>query len=223
MGLINFGIPERETEYLKSALNLKVFAEGGTYRGGTAQKMSRKFSKVFTIEKSDAMYEQSKEKLSSIENVTMLKGDTRDHLHNILNENDDILFWLDAHWSGGETYGQNDQCPLISELEIIFSYEKNQVILIDDARLFLAPPPSPHCINQWPSLLDIIKAIPAGRDVVVFEDVIFIYPLNIELEFKSFLQTIITDEWQSGSHVNKTTFLQGMKNALVALKDGRIL
>lgn len=38
MGLVNFGIPDRETEYLKSALNLNVFVEGGTYRGGTAKR-----------------------------------------------------------------------------------------------------------------------------------------------------------------------------------------
>ena len=53
-------------EYLKSALNLNVFVEGGTYRGGTAQKMSHTFNKVITIEKSDAMYKQAKEKIISI-------------------------------------------------------------------------------------------------------------------------------------------------------------
>ncbi|BDZ73130.1 hypothetical protein GCM10025856_08490 [Methylophaga marina] len=199
MGLVNFGIPDRETEYLKSALNLNVFVEGGTYRGGTAQKMSHTFNKVITIEKSDAMYEQAKEKLSSIENITMLKGDTREHLHHILKENDNILFWLDAHWSGGETYGENDECPLISELEIIFSYEKNHVILVDDARCFLSPPPKPHNYNNWPSLIDIMHVLPRDWEMAVFEDVIYIFPHTVSLGFKKLLQDLITHQSKSSS------------------------
>ncbi len=78
----------------------------------------------------------------------------------ILNQNDNILFGLYAHWSGGETYGEDDECPLLDELEIIFGYDKNYAILIDDARLFLAPPPHPHNIQAWPSLTDILRILP---------------------------------------------------------------
>lgn len=38
MGIVNFGIPVKETEFLQKTLGLDVFVETGTYWGGTAKK-----------------------------------------------------------------------------------------------------------------------------------------------------------------------------------------
>ncbi|MCP8689373.1 hypothetical protein [Marinobacterium sedimentorum] len=194
MGLINFGVPEKEVCYLEKTLNLNVFVEGGTYLGGTAKIMSSSFKTVYTIEKSEEMFKKAEKNLSSFSNVIMLKGDTREHLHSILEQNDNILFWLDAHWSGGLTYGKYDECPLIDELEIIFTYNKNYIVMIDDARLFLAPPPCPHDFMEWKTLVDIVKSMPEGWDLIVYEDVIYLFPDKISAEFKAFLQKKITDK-----------------------------
>jgi hypothetical protein len=205
MGIVNFGTPEEETDFLKNNMGLDVFVEGGTYKGGTAKNMSEKFNKVYTIEKSDVMFDLAKENLKNNKNIVMLKGDTREHLRNIIAENDNILFWLDAHWSGGDTYGATDECPLVEELNIIFEYNKNHVVLIDDARLFLAPPPSPHNFKNWQSLTDICKTLPDDWQMVVFEDVIYLYPNIINDEFKAYLQSKIT------SAINKKTLRQKIK------------
>jgi hypothetical protein len=210
MGLINFGVPEEEIEFLKHVMKLDVFVEGGTYKGGTAKSMGKKFRKIFTIEKSDIMFEIAKENLKDTNNITLLKGDTREHLDSIIANNENILFWLDAHWSGGDTYGEEDECPLIEELDIIFKYQKNYVILIDDARLFLAPPPYPHNYNNWQSLTDIMKVIPESWELIEFEDVIYLFPKEINNEFKSFLQSIITKQHQN----NINPLLQRILNKL---------
>ena len=210
MGLINFGVPEEEIEFLKHVMKLDVFVEGGTYKGGTAKSMGKKFRKIFTIEKSDIMFEIAKENLKDTNNITLLKGDTREHLDSIIGNNENILFWLDAHWSGGDTYGEEDECPLIEELDIIFKYQKNYVILIDDARLFLAPPPYPHNFNNWQSLTDIMKAIPESWELIEFEDVIYLFPKEINNEFKSFLQSIVTKQHQN----NINPLLQRILNKL---------
>jgi hypothetical protein len=210
MGLINFGVPEEEIEFLKHVMKLDVFVEGGTYKGGTAKSMGKKFRKIFTIEKSDIMFEIAKENLKDTNNITLLKGDTREHLDSIITNNENILFWLDAHWSGGDTYGEEDECPLIEELDIIFKYQKNYVILIDDARLFLAPPPYPHNYNNWQSLTDIMKVIPESWELIEFEDVIYLFPKEINNEFKSFLQSIITKQHQN----NINPLLQRILNKL---------
>ena len=223
MGLINFGVPEKETEYLKESLNLDVFVEGGTYKGGTAKSMSEKFKKVYTIEKSDAMFDIAKENLKDIENITMLKGDTREHLHSIMENNDNILFWLDAHWSGGDTYGEEDECPLIEELEVIFKYNKNYVILIDDARLFLAPPPYPHKLENWPSLTDIINIMPDNWELVEFEDVIYLFNNQQSSSFKLFIQEIVTERWTEFGRDNKGSFSKGVKIAIRGLLNGKLL
>lgn len=186
-------------------MGLDVFVEGGTYKGGTAKKMSDKFRKVYTIEKSDVMFKEAEQNLKDIPNVTMLKGDTREHLKNVLDNNDNILFWLDAHWSGGDTYGQEDECPLIEELEIIFDYPKNYVILIDDARLFLAPPPYPHNFRNWKSMKDIFNSIPQNWSLIEYEDVIYLYPIKIEEKLKDFIQKDITEKMKYKTNVS---FLQ---------------
>jgi hypothetical protein len=185
--------------------------------------MSEKFNKVYTIEKSDIMFDLAKNNLKNIENVVMLKGDTRDHLRNILEENDNILFWLDAHWSGGDTYGEVDQCPLIEELKIIFEYNKNYVILIDDARLFLAPPPTPHKIDSWPSLTDISNIIPDTWEMIEFEDVFYLYNKDkIGQKFKLFLQELVTKKWVNHGVCIKPYFVKGLKIAVLGLMKGNI-
>lgn len=204
MGIINFEVPEKKVKYLKEILNLQIFVEGGTYVGDTALKMSKIFDRVYNIEKSDAMFNIAMEKLKNISNVFMLKGDTRDHLRDIISNNDNILYWLDAHWSGGLTYGENDECPLLDELEIIFSYDRNQVILIDDARLFLAPPPKPHNFVNWPTIMDIVEKVQKNFKITIYEDVIFLYKSEVDPMFRKFLQDEITKEWQNQ---NKFTFI----------------
>lgn len=65
-------------------MNLDVFVEGGTYKGGTAKEMSKHFNKVYTIENSFEMHKIAQQNLSGISNVTLLKGDTRSALPEII-------------------------------------------------------------------------------------------------------------------------------------------
>lgn len=215
MGIINFGLPIKKVNYLKNFFDLSIFVEGGTYIGLTAYEQSKNFKKVYTIEKSKKMIEISKKRLDGINNIIQLNGDTRDHLKKILSNNDNILFWLDSHWSGGETYGKNDECPLLDELRIIFNSSlKNFVILIDDARLFLSPPPLPHKISNWPNIRQIFNLIPSSHDVLVSEDVIFIFPKSIE--FLKFIQNKNTEEWQKLSSIS---FFSRILKTLVFIKN----
>ncbi|WP_052813147.1 hypothetical protein [Desulfonatronum thioautotrophicum] len=215
MGIINFGVPFDFVDFLKEKLGLQVFAEGGTFKGGTANKMSNIFKKVYTIEKSNVMFDISTQNLSSKDNVILLKGDTRYHLKQILNDNDNILFWLDAHWSGGDTYGQEDECPLLEELDLIFKCtEKNYVVLIDDARLFLAPPPLPHDFSKWPTIQDIIHVIPSNFKVTILDDVMYVYPNKINHDFKHLAQQKATEAWKEYGKNNEDRFFKGCKIAV---------
>jgi hypothetical protein len=199
MGVLRFGMPEQEVLFLQHKLGLKVFVEGGTYTGGTAVKASKIFASVFTIEKSEQMYEIAKKNLAGIENITLLRGDTRFHIDTISSQNDSLLYWLDAHWSGEDTYGAQDECPLVDELGAIFKYCRKCAILIDDARLFLAPPPKPHVFGNWPTLTDIVKVMPDGWELIEYEDVIYLIPEEIKLEFRAFLQEDVTRKWLMSS------------------------
>lgn len=188
MGIHRFGAPWDEIRYLAGEMSLQTFVEGGTFKGETAREAARRFPRVITIERSDAMFAVAREALSACDNVHLLQGDTRTHLPAIAATNDRILYWLDAHWSGGETYGRGDECPLLEELRPIFASGRDCAILVDDARLFMGPPPKPHAVDQWPTLKEIVEAIPDDWQLIVHEDVVYLLPRDVALGFRQFLQ-----------------------------------
>ncbi len=182
MGIVHFGIPEEETRWLCDALGLDTAVETGTYKGETARLLGTFNRKVYTIEKSETMAGIARQTLSGFDHVRLLQGDTREHLPGLVATNDNILFWLDAHWCGGMTYGAEDECPLLEELHCIFeSNVTNCAILIDDARLFTSPPPLPHAYHQWPTLKEIVQVVPDAYQVYVLNDVIYILPDTMEV------------------------------------------
>jgi hypothetical protein len=90
------------------------------------------------------------------------------------------VFWLDGHWSAGETAGEEDECPLLGELNLI-SKREGDVILIDDARYFLSPPGKPHNPDKWPTISDIVKLLDTPdnkRYIQIVDDVIFAVPYD---------------------------------------------
>lgn len=189
MGMVKFGVPEKITLQLRDLTGATVFVETGTYQGGTARWAANHFEKVFTVEQSQSLFNQYSQHLADIHNVTALCGDSRLLLQGILEEigNHKAIFWLDSHWFGGETAGQSDQCPLLGELACLRE-RSGDVLLIDDARLFLAAPPMPHDVAQWPDIGEVIRALPnegRGLCVQVADDVIFVVankaPINTQL------------------------------------------
>lgn len=111
------------------------------------------------------------------------EGSSRVVLPQIIDRTIPTLYWLDGHWSGGVTGGADDQCPIIAELTAIADGHPDDCILIDDARLFLAPPPPPHSREQWPTYRQIEDAILAQRpsfSVMVAHDVIVAVPKRAE-------------------------------------------
>ena len=69
------------------------------------------------------------------------------------------LFWLDTHWCSSNSYGEEDQCPLMKEIEIINTSKADSIILIDDARLFLSPPPLPNSSHFYPGIAEVIEKL----------------------------------------------------------------
>ena len=180
MGMVRFGIPEKITLELRDLSGATVFIETGTYQGDTARWAANHFDRVITIERSKSLFDEYSEGLANLHNVSALCGDSRQLLPSILEEigEEKALFWLDSHWFGGETAGQDDQCPLLGELACLKG-RRGDVLLVDDARLFLAAPPMPHDVAQWPDIGQVIRALPnEGKElcVQVADDVIFVTP-----------------------------------------------
>lgn len=204
------GIPEEIALFIKKKTNINHFVETGTFRGGTAVWASQNFAIVDTIEFSEKIYRETCQAFRDVKNINFILGDSRLILKQIINKAiNPILFWLDAHWCSLGSYGEKDQCPLLAELEIINASAINHFILIDDARLFMAPPPLPNLISHYPDINKIISRSP-NKFLTIYEDVIFLLPHTFEEEFSVFLQEKTTKDWESyGERIN---FEQARKN-----------
>jgi hypothetical protein len=180
MGLVTLGPPDEIVLELAKLNNATVFVETGTFHGGTTRWASGHFNSVYTVEKSESIFALNNKELSKLKGVKPLLGDSRELLPRILAEIGDhkTIFWLDGHWSGGETAGSDDECPLLGELACL-SKRKEDIILIDDARLFLSVPPLPHKPSDWPTIPDVIDVLSGSRDrpfIQIIDDIIFAIP-----------------------------------------------
>lgn len=120
-----------------------IFVESGTLEAETTINLQQYFDKVHTVELSEKYYNLSKEKINElgIENVSIHFGDTIDILPQLLSSlsnEDKCIFFLDGHWSSGDTAKGRKDCPLIEECKSIDSLYLSEkgIIIIDDYRLF---------------------------------------------------------------------------------------
>jgi hypothetical protein len=191
MGNVTFGVPEDLALALKQALNANVFIETGTYKGNTAQWASRNFLKVHTIEFDEDRYHKTLARISNTidgSNINMWLGNSKYVLPKILKDiNEPVIFWLDAHGTFvlDKPQTEDDEIPIMDELDVIIKWQKTKqkecVILIDDARLFLNPPPIEKGYHPefWPNYDNVIDFVDIhlGNEYWVgnWKDVIVIY------------------------------------------------
>lgn len=118
----------------------KYFIETGTNRGfGIGRAMySGMFEEFYSIELAPHLYEYCKTLYADYKNVKLFLGDSRVVLPQILaNISAPATFWLDGHYSSGETARGLTNNPILGELECIKNhFLKNHTIMIDDAKLF---------------------------------------------------------------------------------------
>jgi hypothetical protein len=181
MGLVRWGPPQELITQLRDAFAVNTFVETGTYRADTAMWAAKLFDNVVTVEGSEKVFKFAANRLRNLPNIKALHGDTRALLPGILQAlTRPAIFWLDAHWTGGPTYAhEGEECPLLGELKLVTRSPLHHFLLIDDARLFLAPPPHPFQASHWPSIEQVFAAIhdgPHPYHIVVFEDVIIALP-----------------------------------------------
>ena len=201
MGIVQMGPPQEIVLLLQQNYGIRNFVETGTFRGGTAAWAASHFTKVITIEGSDSVYRDVQPVLTARSNVESLFGDTREVLPQVIAQLDgDAIFWLDSHWCGMDSFGSSDQCPLLKELEALQQFAHVPYVLIDDARLFLSPPPLPNQRNQWPAIDDVIqslKRIDPHSYLVVFDDVIASVPAEARELLAEHIQQRNTERWQA--------------------------
>jgi hypothetical protein len=115
--------------------------ETGTYMGYTTKGLSEVAFQVFSLEPSPIYYQMATEKLLYAKNVKIVNQSSETGLSGVLElipDGSHVNFWLDGHYSAGNTYLGENHCPVKQELEVIEPRLKSLTvqIFIDDFRLF---------------------------------------------------------------------------------------
>ena len=154
--------------------SLRTLVETGTYRGDMVEAMRREFDRVISIELSAPLAAAARERFRNAANVTIEQGDSGTVLPRILASLEGpALFWLDGHWSGGETARGERDTPVLAELEHLFADPRpGHVVLVDDARLFDGIAGYPTIEN----LKDLVRRRRPEWRVSVADDVIRLEP-----------------------------------------------
>jgi hypothetical protein len=152
----------------------RIFIETGTFLGEMVDAVYPLFSRVYSIELADRFFREARHYFRSLPQVTIVQGDSGSRLPELLSSiNEPVLFWLDGHYSGGDTGHGTQSSPIDAELRAIISHPvKNHVILVDDARCFTGS-------NGYPTLRavhDLVRPEERGLCMEVRDDIIRIYP-----------------------------------------------
>jgi hypothetical protein len=141
-----------------------VLVETGTYRGEMVEAVKHVFETIYSIELDDTLYAQAQANLARMSHIHVIHGDSAEVLPALIGKIDQtILFWLDAHYSGGVTARGREDSPIRQELLNILNRSANEpVILIDDARLFTGE-------SGYPTLDELRQFVLEKRPGWVFE------------------------------------------------------
>ena len=133
---------------------IPIFIETGTYLGDTVSALRYSFQEIYSIELDEKLAQRAKNIFKKYKHIHILQGDSAKILPKILEDiKKPILFWLDAHYSGGITAKGEKENPILEELQIILDYwVDGSIILIDDASGFSKK-------NNWPDIEDIKSLI----------------------------------------------------------------
>jgi hypothetical protein len=138
--------------------------ETGTADGDSIFSMEPHFDKLYTIEVSEMYYNKTKNKYNG-NKIDFILGDSSVVFETLLPTiQTNTVFFLDGHWSGGNTGRSTKDVPLIEEITCIHElFQHEAILIIDDFRLFGLDKSSGKLGEDWSQinkdgLLSILKS-----------------------------------------------------------------
>lgn len=161
---------------LQKKYSLSTFIETGTYKGDMIYMLKDDFPRLVSVELSPLYYDKAVVKFKKDTHVDLVFGDSGVVMPQIIKKlSSSALFWLDGHFSSGETAQGELDCPIFGELDSIFKSKHPHVLLIDDARCF-------NGTNDYPTIPTLEKYILEKKPGSVFtvkDDLITIIPKEL--------------------------------------------
>ncbi len=166
-------LPEQKHEAVKSAgikSGLHVLIETGTYRGDMINAVKNVFKKIYSIELGEDLALKARKRFAALPNINIIQGDSARKIPDLSNKiQEPAVFWLDAHFSGDDARG-DEVTPIIGELRTVLARPYQDLILIDDARLFDGV--------DYPTISQIralVRKLRPELSVRIENDIIYIY------------------------------------------------
>jgi hypothetical protein len=155
-----------------------ILVETGTYTGMTTHSMSTLFERLLTLEASKDLFVLAKRRFARKAHITCIHEKSLAKVHNnILNEMSvlypedpskaRLLFWLDAHYSGGITSMEGGLCPLLQEVLYITEVHPTSALIIDDLRLILSKEAGYPSIDDLTCLLKKTHRLSKVSDTII--------------------------------------------------------
>jgi hypothetical protein len=153
---------------------LDQFIETGTHAGDTLAYIAHnKAVSCISVELSHEYYQAALRRFANYTNVILKQGDSSVVLAEVVRDlRSPALFWLDGHYSGGNTARGVEDTPVSAELSAILNSSiKTNVILIDDAHCF----DGKNAYPQLEVLLQTIRRLGAYH-IEISDDIIRLTP-----------------------------------------------
>jgi hypothetical protein len=141
-----------------------IFVETGSLHGQTILGVEKYFEELHTIEIKEQFYNNLVKQYKG-NKIRFHLGDSSIVLNKVIKTlNNNAIFFLDGHYSGGDTGKGDIEVPLYEEVQSIVNEFKHKcIIIIDDYRLFgIGPNNDPSTVCNWEnisknSILTIVK------------------------------------------------------------------
>lgn len=149
--------PKYKADMIKSFgrnFGIKTLIETGTFLGDTIEAVRTAFHRIYSVEIEPTLYKNAVERFKDYKHIEILHGDSGEEIKKILhNLRVPAIFWLDAHYSAGNTGRGVEDSPMKVELDLICKHvnehKLNHVLLLDDARDFWGT-------NGYPSIAEVM-------------------------------------------------------------------
>ena len=167
-------VKQRAVRQYATLFGCAVLVETGTLLGDMVYACRHVFREIHSIELDEALYRRARERFRRYSQIRFHHGDSAEVLPRVVaGLSEPVLFWLDAHYSGGITARGPVDTPIAAELQAIFEHpDGRHVVLIDDAHEFVGE-------NGYPTIGDLRALVEAFRPnlfVEVLDNIIRISP-----------------------------------------------
>jgi hypothetical protein len=163
-----------------AGIEADLFIETGSGTGDSLAQMVMIYSEIHTIEWDRNNYDICVQRFAQQSHVHCHLGSSPDVLPLVIDPRKMTLFFLDAHYRGCGHHEQDPtrgECPLLAELAVITAvkWERQPVIIIDDAKRFTDGVDPVFDVVQWPTFNQVRDAL-FNYDLTVRNEMIYGVP-----------------------------------------------